>query len=115
MANPNGRKGSSFERTIADYLKNHFDDDRIDRRVKHGSNDTGDIAGVRWRGNRVVIECKNEKRLRIADYLREAEIERGNDDALLGVAVVKRPGVGAKNAGDNLVCMTLDTFLKFWE
>ncbi|QWT25494.1 hypothetical protein KPL76_06305 [Subtercola sp. PAMC28395] len=33
--------GSSFERSIADYLKVCLADDRIDRRVKRGNKDTG--------------------------------------------------------------------------
>ncbi len=117
MSNPNGRKGASFERTIADYLGNYFDDGMIDRRIKHGSNDTGDITGFHWHCKRVVVECKSEKNFgsRLADYVQEAEIERGNDDAFMGVTVVKRPKYGNKHVGGNYVVMTLDTFLKFWE
>lgn len=105
------KAGSSFERAVADHLARRLDDDRIDRRVKTGSSDRGDITGVRFHGKRLVIECKNEAKPRIPAYLREAETERGNDDALAGVVVTKRRGVGMTpdSMGEQLVCMTLDT------
>lgn len=59
-----------------------------------GAKDRGDVAGVRIHGQRVVIECKNVTRLDLAGWMREAEIERGHDDALAGVIVHKRHGVG---------------------
>ncbi len=86
------KAGSSFERSIADYLAIHYQDDRIDRRVKHGSKDRGDIAGFRHHGQPVVIECKNTTRLDLAGWAREADIERGNDDALAGIIIHKRHG-----------------------
>ena len=67
------KAGSSFERLVADYLRDHVDD-RIDRRPKTG----------------------------------EAEIERGNDDALVGVVVHKRHGRAA--AGEQFVTMRLADF-----
>lgn len=86
------KAGSSFERSIADYLAAHYQDDRIDRRVKHGSKDRGDIAGFRHHGQPIVIECKNTTRLDLAGWAREADIERGNDDALAGIIIHKRHG-----------------------
>jgi hypothetical protein len=88
------RKGASFERLIADSLAAQLDDDRIDRRVKHGVNDRGDISGMRVHGQRVVVECKNQKRLTLAEWVDEAEVERGNDDALIGLVIHKRRGKG---------------------
>lgn len=104
------KAGSSFERLIADYLAEALEDDRIDRRVKTGTKDRGDIAGVRTiRGGRVVIECKNVSRDNLPQWIREADVERGNDDAAVGVVAHKRHGVSA--AGDQYVSMTLDTFI----
>ena len=99
--------GSRFERDVADYLAEHVDD-RIDRRVKTGTKDRGDIGGVRHRGARVVIECKDVTKTALPAWLREAETERGNDDALIGVVAHKRHGNG--NPGDQYVTMTLRTF-----
>jgi hypothetical protein len=101
------KAGSSFERTTADYLA-AIVDDRIDRRVKTGAKDRGDIGGVRIHGQRLVIECKNAARLNLAGWASETEAERGNDDALAGVIVHKRHGKG--DPADQWVTMTLADF-----
>ena len=85
--------GARFEREIADALALHVDD-RIDRRVKRGSSDRGDIGGVRLHGQRIAIECKNASRIDLAGWMAEAEDERGNDDALAGLVISKRHGRG---------------------
>lgn len=77
------RKGASFERLIADALNTHVDD-RIDRRVKTGVNDKGDIAALRHLGERIVVECKNQNRMSLAEWVDEADVERGNDDVCEG-------------------------------
>ena len=97
--------GTRFERQVADYLAHGLDDDRIDRRVKTGSADKGDIGGVRHLGARVVVECKNTSRLEVGPWLSEAEVERVNDAATVGLVVAKRHGKGAP--ADQLVLMTL--------
>ena len=98
------KAGTSFERMIADYLAAHVDD-RIDRRVKTGAKDRGDIAGLRHHGHRVVIECKNAVKTLLGPWAEEAEVERGNDDALAGIVVHKRHGRG--QAEDQWVTMTV--------
>lgn len=85
--------GTRFERSIADYLAAYFDDDRIDRRVKTGAKDRGDIAGLRAHGRRIVLELKDVSRLDLSGWVREAHIEAGNDDALAGLVVHKRRGI----------------------
>ncbi|WP_337819745.1 hypothetical protein [Amycolatopsis sp. A1MSW2902] len=100
------KAGSLFERQVADYLAHQLADDRIDRRVRSGAKDRGDIAGVRIHGQRVVLECKNTTRWDIAGWLRETDIERGNDDALAGLVVAKRRGIG--DPGQALVMCTLN-------
>lgn len=96
--------GARFERAIADCLA-HWIDDRIDRRVKSGSKDRGDIGGLRHGPARVVIECKDVARLDLPGWLREAEVERGNDDALVGLVVHKRRGTA--NPLDQYVTCTI--------
>ncbi|WP_182349341.1 hypothetical protein [Tomitella gaofuii] len=83
--------GARFERQIADCLS-ALVDDRIDRRVKTGAKDRGDIGGVRLHGERVVIECKNTTRLNLSGWATEVDNERGNDDALVGMVIHKRHG-----------------------
>ena len=82
--------GARFERRLAEVL----DDDRIDRRVKTGAKDRGDIGGVRIHGQRLMLEAKNTARTDLAGWMAEAETQRGNDDALAGVVVHKRHGKG---------------------
>lgn len=98
------KAGATFERQVADYLAQHIDD-RIDRRAKTGSKDRGDITGLRHLGERIVIECKNTTRLNLAGWMNQAEIERGNDDALAGLIIHKRHG--NNQPGDQWVTTTL--------
>jgi hypothetical protein len=100
------KAGSWFERCIADYLAEYVDD-RIDRKVKTGNKDRGDVGGVRaFKGGRVVVECKDRGGIfEVGAWLTEAEIERGNDDAEIGLVVAKRRG--RAHPGDQVVMMTL--------
>lgn len=103
--------GARHERSIADYLATQLEDDRIDRRVKTGANDKGDILGVRTiSGGRLVVECKDYGgRYLVSEWLNEAETERGNDDAVAGIVVAKRRGTTAP--GEQVVFMTVDDFI----
>lgn len=103
--------GATFERHVADYLARTLNDDRIDRRVKRGANDRGDIGGIRTPlGERVVVECKDAATMTLSAWVREAEIERGNDDAKVAVVAHHRRGHGEKNVGGSYVTMTLADF-----
>jgi len=86
--------GTRFETVIARALSEALDDDRIERRTRNGSKDRGDIGGVRIHGQRVVLECKDCTRIDLPGWTAEARTEAGNDDALVGVVVHKRHGVG---------------------
>lgn len=96
--------GTRFERQIADTL-NHHVDDRIDRRVKTGAHDKGDIAGLRHGPHRIVVECKNTTRTNLAGWATEAETERINDGALIALTIHKRHGNA--NPLDQWVTLTL--------
>lgn len=106
------KAGSMFERVVADYLADQLDDDRIERRVRNGAKDRGDISGVRTLdGGRVVLECKDYGGVyHVGEWLGEAEVERGNDDAAVGVVVAKRRGKA--NPADAVVFMTLEAFAR---
>lgn len=98
--------GATFERSLADWLAAKVDD-RIDRRVKTGAKDRGDIGGLRHMGGRIVIEAKNYGgRLMPGPWIGEAEIERGNDDALAGIVIAKRRGT--TDPGQQFVLMTVN-------
>lgn len=98
------RAGASFERAVADYLAARLDD-RIDRRVTTGARDRGDLTGMRYAGQRVVVEVKNTARWAPGPWLDEAEVERRHDDAGVGLVVAKRHGRG--DPGDAVVLLTL--------
>ncbi|HEX9227901.1 MAG TPA: hypothetical protein VF885_14960 [Arthrobacter sp.] len=87
--------GARFERLIADGLATALEDTRIDRKVKTGSRDKGDIANVRTpNGDKIVVECKDRGgQFYAAEWVAEAEAERVNDEALVGIVVAKRKGV----------------------
>lgn len=97
--------GAKFERLIADGLAAALGDDRIDKMPRHGAKDRGDIGGVRIHGQRVVVEVKNCVRTDLAGWTKEAHLEAGNDDALVGVVVHKRHGKG--DPLDQWVTMTV--------
>ena len=97
--------GARFEREIADYLAEHVDD-RIDRRVKTGAKDRGDLGGWRFAGRRIVAELKNYGgQFKVGTWLGEAEIERLNDSADVALVIAKRRGT--TNPGDQVVILTL--------
>lgn len=98
--------GSATERAVADYLAAALDDDRIDRRVKTGAKDCGDIGGMRVHGQRLVVEVKDCARQDIPGWTSEAHTEAGNDDALVGIVVAKRRGT--TDPGRYWVHMTVD-------
>lgn len=98
-------KGTKFESLIVMYLIEHLGDDRIERRALNGDKDRGDVAGLRHMGQRITAECKNTVRWTPSVWLGEAEIERRNDDAGVGMVICKRVGKG--HAGDQLVMLSL--------
>ena len=105
------RKGADFERMVADYIKDETGMD-VDRRVKCGTNDRGDLSGLTVCGMRCVVEVKNRKRFDLPGWLGEAESERRNDGAEIGVVIAKRPGFGGASMGGQYVLMDLDTLIR---
>jgi hypothetical protein len=101
--------GASHEQDQATYLAAHIDD-RIERRVKNGKNDRGDLTGLKVLGNRVVVECKNYGgELHASTWIKEAETEAANDDAIAGIVIAKRRGT--TKPGDQWVLMTVDSLI----
>jgi hypothetical protein len=103
------QKGTTFESMCARYLADCLGEP-IERRAKCGSADRGDLAGIYLHGKRVVAECKNCARTELAKWVREAEVERVNDNASYGVVFHKRRGFGERNMGGTYVTMTLRDF-----
>ena len=78
---------------VRDYLREALHDTGIDRRVLHGTQDMGDIYGIRSHGCDVIAECKAHRDVTpalVARWRDETLRERGNADADAAVLVVKR-------------------------
>lgn len=104
------RAGAQFEIKVSNYLAEQIDD-KITRRTLSGSKDRGDIANLRTpNNNRLVAECKDYGgRLQPAQWAKEMEQERINDNALAGIIIAKRRGT--TNPGDQWVLTTLDNLI----
>ena len=96
--------GTRFETSIAACLAEHLDD-RIERRRQTGARDRGDLSGWRYGGQRVVAELKDTSRITLGTWVNEAETERLNDDAGVGLVIAKRRGHG--DPLDQCVVMTV--------
>jgi Holliday junction resolvase len=105
------RKGPLWETTLLKYLREHQLD--AERLRLTGKEDEGDL--VVKDGGVVIVEAKNEKKIDLAGYLREAEAEarsyakhrKLDPDLITPVAIIKRRNHGA---GQAYVVMTVDTF-----
>ncbi len=98
-------RGTAWETAIVTYLRLHGWA-HAERRALAGNVDRGDIAGL----PAVVIEAKNAKTINLAGWLDEANTERDNDNADLGVVWFKRRGRVSPEHG--YVVMDGETFLK---
>jgi hypothetical protein len=83
-------KGTGAETAVVNYLRDNGWP-HAERRALGGAKDRGDIAGV----VSTVIEVKNCARMELAQWVDEAEVEAGNDDAMYGVVWHKRRGRGS--------------------
>ena len=98
-------KGTNFETFIVNYLKDMYP--FVERRSLNGALDKGDITGT---DRRLVWECKNHKTLNFSGWLHEAEVERINAGAEIGIVVAKRRSYG--NPADQYAVLRLDELLK---
>lgn len=97
--------GTRLERQVADTLADLWQP-AIDRKVKTGAKDQGDIGGMTVGGDPVVIECKNVRKVALGPWWAEACTEaRHLADALTAkgraprgvhaMVVTKRHGMSA--------------------
>jgi len=92
-------RGTKWETAIVGYLRGRGAP-HAERRALSGNNDRGDLAGIPG----LVIEAKCAARLELSAWLDEAETERANDRADLGVVWAKRRGKASP--ADAYVVMT---------
>ena len=98
------RKGTAWESAIVEHLRANGVP-HAERRALNGNKDRGDIAGLPG----VVIEAKSAAKVELAAWVDEAETERANDGAAIGIVWFKRRGRTSPGAG--FVTMTGDTAL----
>jgi len=98
-------KGTSWETEIVNYLNDTYWP-HAERRTLSGIHDKGDIN----LHPQVVVEAKNHGTLKLAQWLVEAEKERLNAGASIGVVWAKRRGKAS--AGDAYVVMTGEQFIE---
>lgn len=96
-------KGTAAETAVVRFLR-AAGFAQAERRTLSGAQDRGDIAGVPG----VVIEVKNCARDQLPAWVAEAELERDNDRASLGVVWHKRRGT--TDPGRWFVTMSGDQF-----
>jgi hypothetical protein len=99
------QKGTRWESAIVAFLAERGWVN-AERRALHGTQDKGDVVGIPG----VVIEAKSQARHSLAEWLTEAEEERVNAGARIGVAWFKRRGFTSPSKG--YVLMSGDTFVE---
>ncbi|GIG61153.1 hypothetical protein Lfu02_55250 [Longispora fulva] len=97
-------KGRAWEKEIIEYLR-ESGFPHVERRRLAGSADRGDISGLPG----LVIEAKHERTYRLPEWVRQAEVERDNDGAGVGVVWARRNG--QPGAGHGFVIMSGEQFL----
>jgi hypothetical protein len=110
LSNRSKQKGTAFETLIRDHLKEQWSDD-IERLPLSGEKDRGDIANFRVGTGRhlVALELKNRTQISLSQWVREAQEEAENYNAIAGAVVCKRKGKAA--AGEQFIVATLSDFL----
>lgn len=112
MANPSKKKGTAFETLCRDKLASRLGDERIHRKSLSGHSDKGDLGGLYAHGLTGMVECKDAKVQRLADWKRQTIVEKGNADADFAVLIVHEPGKGFSHFMENSAYMTLGDLLK---
>lgn len=108
MGNRNKAKGTSFEVMVRDYLIScKFE--HAHRPALSGGNDTGDINGIINTATfrQVAIQCKNQKTMKLSEWLNDTVEQAKRHNDAVPVLVVKRVGKGEKALGDSYAVMRL--------
>lgn len=102
MSSANKRKGTRWESATRDFLR-EFPALRHARRVApEGREDISDVHCWPF-----ALQCKNQRQFKLAEWVRDAEIQAARCEFPYGVAVVKSPG---RSTDKGFVVMSLGTF-----
>lgn len=105
MSNPSKMRGTQWESALVAYLIAQGWP-HCERRALNGSLDRGDIAGVAG----VMIEAKNCKAITIPAWIDEAQAQKANSGAAVGIVWWKRRG--KTDPGQGFVSMTGAQFVE---
>ena len=101
MTNPSGTR---WESRLVKYLQDQGFP-LAERRVRSGAKDKGDVAGIQG----ICIEAKNVRKMALADWIDEAEVERVNASADLTFVVFPRRN---HRVGKAYVLCSLDQWIE---
>jgi hypothetical protein len=113
MSNPSGNKGWMAENAVVQYLRGHGFP-HSERRSKKGNKDQGDILSAPG----LVWEVKYNGKsipMRMAEWMRQTDVEVRNAKAEYGILVIKPAGIGEKNAKDFLAVMRMQSYERLYE
>ena len=107
MSNRNKSKGTAFETLVLRYIRPAFQ--KAYRPATKGKYDTGDINGISNSNGNAIMQCKNVRTFKLSEWLNDTVAQSSQDEVApaVPILVVKRPGVGEKNVGDNYAIMRL--------
>lgn len=106
MANKSKQKGTAWETAIVNYLSASGLSAR--RKVLSGRYDQGDIEVSHI--PELIIEAKNEKTYKLAEWVKEANAEAKNADVKFGVVWMHQ--TGKSDPADGFVVMSGATFME---
>ena len=107
------KAGTAYETEMAKYLSVQLGV-LVERRVKTGSKDPGDLKGITFKAQPVAAECKNPGKnspLEISQWWKEVQKEQENIGGIAGVLFVKQYGKSL----DNSFCVVDDTIWNIFE
>ena len=91
MTNPQKIKGSAYERSIVNYLRDNGYN--ADRTRAGWTDDRGDVHGITdSEGRPFTFECKNHRRDNLSGWIMELKREVANAGGNVGVVVHKKNG-----------------------
>ena len=109
MVNPQKQKGSSYERSIVNYLRDM--DFRVDRTRAGWTDDRGDIHGVTSaRGEPFTFECKNHRKDGLPGWIKELQTEITNAGGMVGAVIHKKHGT--TDPGEQYATMPLSMLVQ---
>lgn len=116
MANRPKQRGTAFETRVCRFLRAWSGDERIERRALHGTQDMGDLFGLRAYQMDGIVECKSynsyptQQRM-LQRFKEQTEEERGNADADFALLVVRVPQRSVGDSDCYVTYRTLDLML----